>query len=485
MAEIITDPKHDKGRASAYLLGDTACGQDYIFLVHGNHIEIEPAHRDWRKDLTEQEKLDLFDRILNDFREERTVGDDGFKIASLGVTTDGRLYIAGNVGETQNSSPFHRGCAETRMLHISAERDAYEQSSARRHAKSSNEEYTPRFLEYDEVYVKGGQAPGTPIVAPCGDCTETLAKHMAPQARVIMLPVETEGKKLTFNTRAKFARELGADEAWGTTIGYLRPLHEIPLKAEVADQQRQAFDGMARQFAQLLAAGKPYVPAVPFPETATKPQVGDATAKLLQKQSVPPAPSLAQVNEWQHDQIKAAAFDRLQTALEQAGDRDYSPAHLKEVLAATIKNIRAVVIQLDNGKLYSGLAAAGRLDKAGVTAEMQAIGNANRDLGSQGILRVLSVELAPAKIEQGLLRTSHKASIERTVKRRSHITNTTEFTYAPFNGGGLGEAQLSRIARRHMAEELSPGYFTGKASQRAADPLIAAYTPGVSGAAGR
>ncbi len=472
MAEIIHDSKHDRGRASAYMLGDTECGRDYIFLLHGNHIEVEPEGRDWRQDLTEKEKLMVFNRILGDFREERTVGDDGFKIASIGVSTDGRLYIGGNVGETQNSSAFHRGCAETRMLHISAERDAYEQLGARKKAQNQQEEFKPRFLKFDPIYVMGGQLPEIPIVAPCGDCTETLSKHMAPDARVVLLPVNDGSAELTLNKAAKYARDLKPNQAWDTTIGYLRPLHEIKVKPLVANMQRAAFDAMAGRISELLAAGETHLASAQLPQNFAKPVLGSVTARLLQEQSLPEAPPLSTLNAVLYNQIEAAAYDRVRGILNKRGDSDYSIENVKAVMASEIKNIRAVALQTDSGKLYSGLAVASSIDKAGISAEIQAAGNANREMGSQGVLRVVSMEFAPEKIDKDVVRTSTKSSVERLVKRRSKLTHTVDFKFLPLNGGDLSDTALNTIKHHHTAEELFPGYFTGKASQRATTPEL-------------
>lgn len=475
MATITRKPDVD-GWAVTYELRHSNAGADFDFELHGNDVRVRPkrAGADWRKQLTAQEKLDLFDQILGDYR-QRVIGDGGFDIAALGVTTDGEIYITGNAGERQHSMPFHRGCAETGNIKIGSERHAYVQKAQHERKGLPPETFEPSFLEYETMYVMGGQMPDIRIVAPCGDCTETLAKHMAPQARVVMLPVpearSKPGAQLTINESARFARDLGPDEAWSAEISYLRRLHSVKLDKADASMQREALNALAKEFSQLLRAGVGEYPPcdIPLPQPEKITQFGSQISNAMV--SPPQAAPADDLNRYQMHAIRAIAFDRVTELLEREHNKnpsrkpDHSYQHIRNLLANEIASIRHVALQLDNGRMYEGASMVSSVDNAVVPAEMAALQSAARETGRRGVYRVMASEFNPQEIKQGTMPTSPKPGVERIIKRRSRITGTTDFSFTPFNQGNLDADRLERMSRNHAGEELFPGYFTGKKGQ--------------------
>lgn len=455
MASLISDNWHDRGKAVGYLLSDTQRGRDYTFILHGNHVEIEPEGSDWRADLTADEKLKAFRKIMTDFR-DRTVGDHGYKIVALGVTTEGKLYISGNANDQHSSDPYHRSCAERSMIKISSERDAYEKKSAELRHGSNQPATEPALLDYDAIYILGADAERLPIVAPCGDCTELLGKRMRPEGEVVMLPVTDQEADLTINRTARFLHELKPGEAWQTTIRYLRQDHEIALPKPAAERQQQSLRKLATEISSMLEHQMDYPPpqrVALYNSHLQEPAEG----KLLRRPPQAPKPDV--INQMLLEEIKPTVLNRVRGIMARTGDTDTSPDHIYTLITTQIEAIRASILQTDTGRLYSGHASRSGMDNAGIGAEMQALGNATRELGTAGVVRIRSMELNPDAIARGVLRTTPKPDIERPLKRRSYLTGTVEFGFLPFNTGLSPTPEKAEI---RMAEELFPGSFKGK-----------------------
>ncbi len=462
MIEIYQDANHDRGKAMGYVT-EASQGKPYVIELHSNHVQVIPPSdapdSDWRKDFTEEEKLQIFDRILIDYR-HRTIGDNGFVIAALGVTKEGDIYISGNAGEEHSSSPFHRHCAERSMVKVAADRDAYNRKSEHRRSGLPLDDFKPRFVDFEALYLKGGNAKN-PMVAPCGDCTDMLIKRMPPEGKIYMLPNDEERQELRVNTKARYITEVKPGEVWLQTIEQLNANHALALPPAMMVEQRQAFDVLCETIARHLEHGTTIDPHYKLEELQPTHRlaIGTKTADLLR--DGPKISSPMALNRFLRQEIQRTALDRVRTIMGKDSDRDYSPAHIKQVIMDKIGLIRCSAVQLDDGQWSAGIASVSTVDKASTSAELGALNNAMSALGTSGVYRVRSMEFSPAAIAEGVMRTPDKSSVERLLKRASKLTKTIEFGFIPYNAGQLSTRDVQDATQIRMTRELLPGLFSG------------------------
>ena len=457
MARVNIDKRSGSGKKSELTLQvtQTQSGHNYSFRLHGNHVEVlkqgqTPAGDEWYNDLTADEKLEAFNRILAEYR-KRAMGASGVKVASLGVTEEGRIYISEN--SEQLSDDFHRQCAEQSMVTISSQRELYRQISDR-DPNDHDEDFEVRYPRFKSVYLMGGRDNKSPnIICPCGNCTDLLAKVMDPEAPVYVLPINDGTAKLEINDQAHSTDELNPNQVWKTTIGYLNHDREIGLDTSSQEMQRKAFDKVAYHISEVLNK-----------ERKSK-QIENMTDHLLEhlKREIATNPTPDRINKLQVAHIEMRLLDQVRYLVSKENVTDVTPETVKELIQKNIKHVRSVAVELDNGRVFTGLAVNANDKSALPAAEVAAVQAAEMYLGSSGVRRAQVLEFNPGMIEKGAMSTSPKLAIERLVKHRSVVTGTVKLDYVPFNDGNIKKKELSEKTKNYDdAKQLYPGFFVGK-----------------------
>lgn len=436
----------------------TEHGKNYTFRLRGNHVEVlgfgqnMAAGAGWFEQLTDAEKLSVFNEILAEYR-QRSMGSGGLKVAALGVTEDGRIYISEN--SEQLSDDYHRQCAEQTMVTISAQREVYNQISQAAVTPAQGETPVARYPTYKAVYLMGGRDNGKPpVICPCGNCTDLLAKVMSPGSKVWMLPVNNGQLELGINTEAKHADALAAGEAWCVPIEYLNKDREIVLTDEPANVQREAFHAMAARLSQRFMDERD---GVSSPKNVNRLDQLEKKARTMASDKV---------NALQLVQIEEVLFGHLHELMAHDGVNDISPAGIEALLSAHVKHVRAAALQLDSGKVVTSIQASTSLSSALPPVEVTALGSAGQYIGGNGVAKVQVMEFNPEAILRGVQRTSPKQAIERLVKNRSVYSQTVDLSYPLFNNGDMSLRALESVTRTYDAKDLYPGYFIGKGAGR-------------------
>jgi cytidine deaminase len=473
MARISRANKHNAGKAEIKLtLSETACGSNFTFTLHGNHIEVSPTDianksanyekTGWDEALNETERLAIFNEILAEYR-ERSLGDENFKLAALGITEQGRIYISENT--EQLSSDFNRQCAEQNMVTISTQRDVYDQIMRRVRTGEDPKAFKQQNPKYRAIYLMGGRLPEIPIACPCGNCTDLLAKVMLPDSNIWILPVNDGKRELTINDNVQMAKELKPGEAWKTSIAHLNRDREIPLDKKVAgrmrDEMKQALNGV-REWSVRNAEENPNI-AMGQPIFDLQ-KMADVI-RLKRMKSVEMVDH-GKLKTYLHDMVMVTLANRLEEIAKRRGLPDLAQMSDEQIeaLAATdaLKTVRCVVVQRDDGSLSAAVDVKSSLDKAAPDAEISAIAGLRSKLGSQGIRQAWAMEFDMANAREGIVRTSSKAAVERLIKVPSVITGRVDFGFFPFDTQPMEHKKAAEQSINRTGEQLSPGYYTGK-----------------------
>lgn len=492
MAEVIYPGWRENGGGDGnFHLRDTSLGKDFDFQLRRNRVKVSP--NGWQK-LNEQEKIQIFKAILEDYR-MRSVGDDGMKIAALGVTSEGDIYIATNTERL--SSPYFRQCAELNMVTAATQSEMYEQRK-----QGNPEPYEPKFSEF---YMVGGvdARPKSHPICPCGNCTDMLRHVMEPGAPMYMLSLKSDVADRVDDTSATVS-DVEPGKTWKTDIAALDIYHEVALKKDAAGAQHIGFSAMLRRGSKLAEEERQQLIQTLSPDA--KPEMslhsitellgylGDpmklaalpaemvqqakdalgATIKsaenaLLQRQSVAAIdvatehgkPHLADLNRYMVGEIRHAFADRLKQAEFRDADT-LNGRSVESLMNEKIGVIRCVVIQLDDGTYRSAVETRTSYDNASPSAEMTALANASRALGTRGVKDAWIMEMAPQDIAKGVMHTSSKEGTERLMKRRSRETQGVNFHFIPFNAGTtMKDQEVAKMSLDVAGRELFPSYFTG------------------------
>jgi cytidine deaminase len=476
MASIDVITGHNAGKAEYKIqLSKTACGRNFMFTLHGNHIEVEPREIDtkdgksrlaWHEALNEEETLKIFNKILAQYR-KRSLGAGGFKLACLGITEQGKLYISENT--EQLSSDFYRQCAEQNMVTISTQRDVYDQISRRLREGGDPDSIKPQNPKYRSVYLMGGKLPEFITAAPCGNCTDLLAKVMMPDANIWILPVNDGSKQLQIRDDIEFTDQLKKDEAWKTNIDHLNRERSIQLPSDTAARlQEQMTLALAETPKFLRYYGEE------DPNHAMGKRNGNdfdpdthAGRILLEKMSNDDMIDLGKLKAYMRDQIMTTLANRLEALARKQGLGSIADLSEEQIGSIATKDsssaIRCVVVQRDDGRLYASVNAKSAVDKSSVDPEIAALTNAGSKLGTQGIRQCWVMEFDLRNADHDQIKTSPKTAVERLIKRPSVVTGRVDFGYFPFDLEVRTHEQAAEDLIRRSDRQLSPGYHTGKA----------------------
>lgn len=429
-------------------VSDTECQRDFNFTLHGNHIAVavgtyhgqgKGKATEWYKELTEQEKLTIFNRILAEYR-GRSLGNEDFKLAALGITESGDIYISENTEQLSND--FYRQCAEQNMVTISTQRDVYNQIKRDAGQGGQGTNFVPRNPKYRDVYLMGGRPPEIPIACPCGNCTDLLSKVMLPKSHIWVLPVNDGTQPLAIRDDVGTAGEMAPGEAWKTTIQHLDRDYQIALAPEVGQLQRDGLED--------VIANAPYW----------------LKQTLTPQERHPTGASPEELNQIMHKYVAIALADRMDALARKFGHKNgiagMDVRGRRALAEQHIQWARCAVAERDDGErsLVGGVKSLE--DKAMPAVEISAIAALDEKLGTQGIRHLEVMECAPRSIDMNALRTSSKAAVERAVKKRSKGSNSVTFGFTPFNTGKLTKEELESVHLMRTDRELFPSYYTGK-----------------------
>lgn len=438
-------------------IGKTVSGIDYRFELHGNHLvvderapsELSPYHKTWQRStswyekLTESERLQVFREVLAEYR-ERSIASGDFKLAALGITESGSIYIGTN--SDQLSDDFHRQCAEQSMVTIAGDREAYAQ-------RKKNSEIKRTYPRFRDVYLMGGQPPQIQVACPCGNCTDLLAKYMNRDANVWILPVETPGMTadaLRINDTVDAAEKLGKGEAWKTTIGHLNKDRVITLSDEAAHAQRKAYDWIFDGVDEFVNERAPRTLEGPFTDA-------DLVEEMYQRIAITFVDHLDEL-------ARMAGHD--------GGIRHLDTEQLKELAMQHIRWVRCAAIQRTDGEWAIETSGKSPALKSLPSPETVALVVLGDRLASHGIRRVEVMECAPWHIRDGTMRTSPKAAIEREVKNSSKEGEDLTMRFH-----GLSAKPTPGLQFDYSPRQIFPSYFTGKTPLRLDDRVAAEKVP--------
>lgn len=258
----------------------TQSGAEYSFSLKRNRIEVTQvkgknnshAHGksvdcDWAETLAENEKAQLFALIMDHYR-ERSLGDNGFRGAAIGVMPQ-KLADANGVRQTRLfigtntmrwASPYFKDCAEQNMVNAATDTFAFE-------AVKANQK--PQEQKLKAIYIMQGINPKErPMSCACGKCTDMLANTMEHKdSPVITIPLLTDSlrKKLQQASDAivmDSSKKIDAIKpypddnklsVWETTVGHLNHARVIESGAhegwgtEAVRDQKSAMNALVRR----------------------------------------------------------------------------------------------------------------------------------------------------------------------------------------------------------------------------------------------
>ncbi len=492
---LYPDENKNGGGDGKFHLRETACGKDFDFQLKRNRVKVLPADVDWQKLLTEDEKLQLFRRILKEYR-IRSQGDDGLKLAALGITETGDIYIATNTERL--SSPYFRQCAELNVVTCLTQNEVYKQL---RH--NSDKPSDPRLTALYMIAGWDNEKELRRPICPCGNCTDMLSHVMTPGAPLYVMPLN-EAPSTPMNSTAKNIQDIQPGHAWKTTIEVLNTQREVTLSGAPANEQRAGFrellhkgvkmpeeqakeladrllgqtGGRAHNIGELVGFLLNPVQVADMPRAmmqeaglAIRTMLKSAENALLQRQSVPELDAtadgdrvhLAALNRFMVNEIQRGFADRLREIQKRAGGTPMGEEAFKTAVNEKIGTIRCVVLQMDDGTFRFAVEARSKLDNAAPSAEMSALASASQTLGTRGVRDAWVMEMTPKDIARGNMHTSTKEGAERLIKRRSRgAKDDVQFHFIPFNPGtSTDDGKIAAITMDIDGKKLFPSLFLG------------------------
>lgn len=216
----------------------------------------------WYGLLNEQERLAVFNYILAEYR-HRAHGNDGFRVAAIGITEHDEMFIASN---TRPTHQIYKKCAETSVISAAIETAKKAKHDPKYAEKLKSNK--PKVLFKDFVVMGGKDASSIHIACPCGPCTDEIYDHMAlkgeersslrQKGNIYVLPCPAEItpdahgqfpiETPKINDRAKNLGELKQGECWKVTPEGLYRIRNVTLKREAKRIQTVALgDALAAQ----------------------------------------------------------------------------------------------------------------------------------------------------------------------------------------------------------------------------------------------
>lgn len=417
MAQIeVKTPEKDK--ELHFLLKGTESGQKFDFVLKRNHVLVHPKEK-WESKLTEAEKNLLFNKLLAEYR-KRSIGDP--RIAAVGIAENGNIYIGTNT--EQYSSPYFRQCAEQNMVTAVTQADIYEQIKANLASGNPHDNFKPHPPKLKAFYMMGGRQEGKtdqdgnpqnpiPLLCPCGNCTDMLAKVMtSPDAPMYLFPVN-DGTALPpmDEGKANLAEvDVAGGHGWKTDIAALNYGRVINLNTQDAQRHHHGKESIKLQrssFRELIRLGTalPQDRALPIADKLLELPVGSAEqasqghgfmsffnlakflkleghqsleqlpqemvaeAKqliavavksaenaLLRRESIPELDIAAQGGQLSEPQLYHFMYEQIQQtfadrlkALQKGKAAEMSDGGLQKLVEKEVRLIRCAVIQLDDG----------------------------------------------------------------------------------------------------------------------------------------
>ncbi len=387
-------------------------------------------------DLDTQDRLQLVNALLAQYRPHAMPDALGYYAASAVVTDSGRLFLGVN-NEVHIKDAFSgRGCGET--------------SALRRAQDGLHNEG----VQLQEVYLMSGMAEkeaGGKLVdkepghmgCMCGECRDNLRRHTKESSRFIMLPTNDGTQKLALNSAANFALDMKPGEAWDITQPKMYPLPEIMQVAKegIAEVVRKGYLYITDMSAPALPLDTPMTRG----ETLSRKQIEELARAYTQvDMSVPGlaiAPSMENVNRAMLQLIKKA----------------YSE-HAARIPEGKNLKITAVLLKADDGTFYPGVSVVGEgwlPSKPPVFAG--ALSNAHNHIGFTDVYMMtfdnqqLLGEMSAGNVAHGL-RMPEPAGLGRLIKNL-HKTDNPTITVIPPNNGQLHEAELLALSHRMAVRE--------------------------------
>lgn len=403
------------------------------FRLKNQRIIADPSH--WKQLMPPEAQDAVFNAFLSKYRSR---SECEIKAAAIGVSDDGQIYIGINTEERGHS--FARDCAEQNMIH------AFRHSGA-----------TKPQSRLETVYVMGG-SDTLPLICPCGNCTESLALKMEPDARIVVLPVN-DGSALPVlsGPAAQTLLDLAPGEGWDTTIGHLRRYAEIPLKAEAKKWGQQGFAELERFISQPVEREWR---SQEFIEQSAK-RAGD---NVREGRISNPELDVLAMRGMQDHEISRYMWFRMAKALRNRvhGDAAYQElapgADRQAFIGEQIKQCVHAIIKLSDDTYHDAVTVQGSYDKSSPSA-----GTLATLLGQSNHGRVLEVwykKFSPPHIQEGLMLTPDKESVERAIKRGPGVS-AVQFHVLPFMRSDLGRDKVGKYILKANDIDLFPGGFRG------------------------
>ena len=487
-----------------FVIDKTESGTSYQFLLKRHHLEVKQLKtthgkesNDWFATLTDAEKTQLFALVMDEYR-DRSLGDNGFRGASIGVVSkqdngQSRIFIGTNT--QRGASPYFKDCAEQNMVNAATDTMAFEQiSEAMQNGKPQpkTEELKPAKLK--AVYIMQGidrtaNKPGIPMACACGKCTDMLANTMESEERMVTtIPLltdhlrsqlQTGAATITLNNSASILADIKDPNAgdtiksWHVPLSHINRHRTISLNAETAAAQTDGYKSLIHEAssAQNLPENQAKKNLIQLANGASSDEKGNLLTRLgkrLEQFLKPmgevlgfsffPAAAHAAQNVVLHRHSEAELDGAVkadgtidltkinQSMVTQIQDAVADRLHSREETAKmseqqkgawikeNINYVRCVAIQLDDGTFHYALQAEGKLDNAMPNAEVAALENAVSALGRYGVRHAWVMEMNPADILAGKIMRTSPKEGLERLGKRQS-TDGLDLTYLPFNNG--------------------------------------------------
>ncbi len=457
----------------------------FHFMVEQRRITVEPsAYRDsnqhaknWYDILSEQERLAIFGYIMAEYH-ARAIGNDGFRVTALGITSNNELFIAAN---TRPKHQEYKKCAETSVIAAAIESAKQTKEPDYRQRLAGNSPQ-PMFKDF---FVMGAKDNSTrKIVCPCGSCTDEIYDHMTPktqdkrrtakslgQGNIYILPTpdETsheatgEGRLLTprINARAKNLSGLGSNECLKTNASALYGPKHVALTREQNKIQRTAL--MKALKAEETPSERLGADSQVLITTQCQ-KLAEITRQIIQdkeqeKSTVQSENSFFScMNQMMRDAIDDALIHRVQNL------RAKGHAIDAVSLAEHIQAIRCVCIQLKDGSYSVGIELRTKNEPSMNSAEMNAIARVSDKIDREPITRVWAMEMNPRSFRHNQMPLPLRDRVERVGKRGEKGKQADiSYTVVPYNDGTERATEIAKKAQKTFRlDQLFIGFFTGR-----------------------
>lgn len=417
----------------------------FIFSVAHNEVHVcsldsrgypSDPQVDWRELMTPHEKVNVMNVMLDRYRQDSD--DPKFKVASVGLTSTGNMYIAYNGSVV--STPSNRQCSEQKIASIAEEREK------KKYGRRADE------LKFEEIYLQGA-GPDIHVMGPCGNCTHLLAKYMDPEGKIYVLPANATDRTIEIDTEAVSVDDIGDGKAWETTSGHLNRHRVIELSEPEKKLLREGSARVKHEILNWIDAPDALDPNTAIFGDDWKPGSHLPIDKFYNK-----------LNDFMEQQILITAANRLVARADKRGIdvTTLSEDQIGALVDDEITWVRCVVVQRDDGRLFATTTARTVDERSSTAAEQNAYRQGAAKHGTLGYRKMWCKEYNPADADRGVMRTSAKFAVESILKTASKLTKTVDFHYIPMTPGGLPSVEVAKIMHHREAEGLYPSAHVGE-----------------------